>query len=80
MIKLHKHNEDTYQKIVSMFAENERIFAVQPTGTGKSFLILKLIEDNPDKQFLIIAPNTYAFRQIKNHADRVVLILKATLS
>lgn len=69
MVKLHKHNEETYQKIVSMFAENDRVCAVQPTGTGKSFLILKLIEDNPDKEFLITAPNTYVFGQIKNHAE-----------
>ena len=57
MVKLHKHNAETYKKLVSMFAENDRVCAVQPTGTGKSFLILKLIEDNPDKQFLITAPN-----------------------
>ena len=69
MVKLHKHNAETYQKIVSMFTENDRVCAVQPTGTGKSFLILKLIEDNPDKQFLITAPNTYVFGQIKNHAE-----------
>ena len=69
MVKLHKHNEETYQKIISMFTENDRVCAVQPTGTGKSFLILKLIEDNPDKQFLITAPNTYVFGQIKNHAE-----------
>ena len=69
MVKLHKHNAETYQKIVSIFTENDRVCAVQPTGTGKSFLILKLIEDNPDKEFLITAPNTHVFGQIKNHAD-----------
>ena len=41
MVKLHKHNAETYQKIISMFTENDRVCAVQPTGTGKSFLILK---------------------------------------
>lgn len=68
MVTLHKHNEKTYRKIVSMFAESDRVCAVQPTGTGKSFLILKLIEDNPDRKFLITAPNSYVFGQIKNHA------------
>ncbi len=34
MVDLHKHNEETYQKIVSMFAENERICAAQPAGTA----------------------------------------------
>ncbi len=68
MVILHQHNAETYQKMVSMFVENDRVCAVQPTGTGKSFLILKLIEDNPEKNFLITAPNNYVFGQIKNHA------------
>ena len=68
MVILHQHNAETYQKMVSLFAENDRVCAVQPTGTGKSFLILKLIEDHPEKKFLITAPNNYVFGQIKNHA------------
>ena len=69
MVTLHQHNAETYQKMISLFAESDRVCAVQPTGTGKSFLILKLIEDNPDKEFLITAPNNYVFGQIKSHAE-----------
>lgn len=68
MVTLHKHNIQTYVNIVSLFEKSDRVCAVQPTGTGKSFLILKLIEDNPHKRFFITAPNNYIFGQIKEHA------------
>ncbi len=68
MVTLKSHNEETYKKITEMFKTSRRVCAVQPTGTGKSFLILKLIEDAPEKLFLIAAPNTYVFGQIKDHA------------
>lgn len=69
MVNLHQHNAETYQRMVSLFAECDRVCAVAPTGTGKSFLILKLIEDNPNKRFLITAPNNYVFGQIKSYAQ-----------
>ena len=31
--------------------------------------MLKLIEDNPDKRFLITSPSIYIFEQIKTHAE-----------
>jgi superfamily II DNA or RNA helicase len=39
-----------------LFFEHNRVVAVQPTGTGKSFLIFQLILDNPGKLFLIASP------------------------
>lgn len=47
---LHKHNRETYQNMVELFQEHNRVAAVWPTGTGKSFLILQLIADN-SRQF-----------------------------
>ncbi len=47
MLKLHKHNEETYKNLNELFKTNDRVAVVQPTGTGKSVIILKLIEDLP---------------------------------
>lgn len=66
---LHKHNQETYTNMVEMFQIENRVCCVQPTGTGKSFLMLQLISDNPDKQFLIASPSTYIFSQIQTHAE-----------
>lgn len=67
---LHDHNQKTYANIISMFRSVDRVAVVQPTGTGKSFLILKLIEDNPESNFVISAPNNYIFEHIKSHAQK----------
>lgn len=66
---LHKHNQETYAKMTELLLTENRVCCVQPTGTGKSFLILQLISDNPDSKFLLCSPSNYIFSQIKTHAD-----------
>ena len=66
---LHKHNSETYANMVSLFQTEQRVAAVQPTGTGKSYLIMQLISDNPDKLFAVCSPSTYIFGQMREIAD-----------
>lgn len=66
---LHSHNQETYANMLRLFQEHNRVAAVQPTGTGKSFLILQLIADNPKKHFLITSPSAYIFTQLITHAE-----------
>lgn len=73
---LHKHNQETYTNMVQMFQHENRVCCVQPTGTGKSFLMLRLISDNPDKRFLIASPSTYIFSQIQTHAENYNISLE----
>ena len=68
MVELYEHNKRTYQNLTELFKTHDRVACVQPTGTGKSFIMLKLIEDNPDKKFLVTSPSIYIFEQIKTHA------------
>lgn len=72
---LHKHNSETYANMVSLFASNQRVAAVQPTGTGKSYLIMQLISDNPDKLFAVCSPSTYIFGQMREIADEYGVFL-----
>lgn len=73
---LHKHNQETYQNMVELFQKHNRVAAVQPTGTGKSFLILQLIADNSEKQFLIASPSVYIFTQLQTHAVKYSVSLE----
>lgn len=66
-VELLEHNIKTYKKLVELLGTNNRVAIVQPTGTGKSFIFLKLIEENPEKKFLIAAPSVYIFNQILVH-------------
>lgn len=52
MVHLYEHNKTTYENIVKLYEEHDRVAYVQPTGTDKSFIMLKLIEDNPEKSSL----------------------------
>ena len=69
MLRLHKHNKETYERLTQLFVCNDRVAVVQPTGTGKSFIILKLISDNVDKKFLVLSPSVYIVKQIQTHAE-----------
>ncbi len=67
---LHKHNIETYKNMTELFCNHNRVAAVQPTGTGKSFLILQLIADNPKKFFLITSPSAYIFKNLQIYAEK----------
>ena len=50
MEQLHAHNQKTYENICRMYNEGiQRVAVVQPTGSGKSLLMAKLVEDNLNK-------------------------------
>lgn len=64
---LKPHNEDTYKKMQEIFKTNNRTCIIQPTGSGKSYLILKLIEDYTEqgKDIIVIEPQKYIFEQLQ---------------
>lgn len=66
-ILLYKHNKKAYDKVTEMFKTKERVAVVHPTGCGKSFISLKWLEDNNDKNCLFVAPNLSIIEQIKKH-------------
>ena len=67
MIQLYKHNAETYETLKNMLKTENRIGAVQPTGTGKSFLILKYIEDNKDDDIIVLSPSNDIFNQFEEY-------------
>ena len=65
---LHSHNRETYENICELFKTGNRVAAVQPTGTGKSYLIMQLVKDNPECRFIICSPSNYIFSQLTDVA------------
>ena len=65
-IKLFPHNQKIYQAVLKAFQETKRTCIVQPTGTGKSFIALKYIEDHPFQNILYLSPSTYIFELFKH--------------
>ncbi|MDD3401838.1 MAG: Helicase associated domain protein [Hespellia sp.] len=66
-ILLYKHNEITYSNMRNLFQSHQRVAVVQPTGTGKSFLYLKWIEEHPEQRICVVSPSTYIFMQLKEY-------------
>ena len=74
MEQLHEHNQKTYENICRMYGESiQRIASVQPTGSGKSLLMAKLIEDNPNSRFFVLSTSHKINDQFKAKLDEKML-------
>lgn len=59
MVELYNHNAETYRKVQDVLKRDHRVAIVQATGTGKSFITMKLMqEDYADMKKLYVVPKT----------------------
>lgn len=70
-IELYPHNQITYDKLRDMLAQSDRACVIQPTGTGKFVIIAKLVQDNPDKRFLLLGTNDYMFIDQMDNLEKI---------
>ena len=61
-LRLFEHNEKAYHAAVRMMDQYGKVAIVHPTGTGKSYIAFKLIEDNPEKVVIWLSPSEYIFK------------------
>ena len=61
-LRLFEHNEKAYHAAVRMMEQHGKAAIVHPTGTGKSYIAFKLIEDNPEKVVIWLSPSEYIFK------------------
>lgn len=75
-MELYEHNQVAYQEADKMLKTYGRAAVIHPTGTGKSFIAFKLIEEHPNAQFLWLSPNDYIFesqrRNVSGNFNNVV--------
>lgn len=64
---LKPHNRETIRRILQIYKNSNRCCAIQATGTGKTYLILRLLEIFNDEglKAIIFAPNKEIIRQTK---------------
>ena len=53
---LYDYNQDAYVKLVDAMEKDGKACAIRATGTGKMYLAIKWLNDNPDKPFVYVAP------------------------
>ncbi|MDM8567017.1 Helicase associated domain protein [Candidatus Halobeggiatoa sp. HSG11] len=64
-IELFAHNRNAYEQLKSLWQDNKRVAVVQATGTGKSFIIAKVMADFLGEKQLLLAPSHYIIKQQK---------------
>lgn len=70
VIELYEHNQKAYDALLDMLGERDRACIIKPTGTGKFVIVAKMVQDNPDKRFLLLGTNDYMFNdQMANLAE-----------
>ena len=78
-LRLFEHNEKAYHAAIRMMEQYGKASVVHPTGTGKSYVSFKLIEDNPEKVVIWLSPSEYIFKtQRENLKKKALFSLKAS--
>lgn len=69
---LKPHNKEAIEKILEFFKTERKCCAIQATGTGKTFLILRLLEiyNDEGKIAVIFAPNREIIKQTKKRMKK----------
>ena len=65
VVELLAHNQIAYENTVSLFETNRQVAVVQATGTGKTYLIARKIEDYANKKVLVLAPSHVILGQVE---------------
>lgn len=65
-VSLEPHNVEAYKQVRKIYEKENRTVVIHPTGTGKSYIGLKLIEDNEGKKVIYLAPTKSILHQIKD--------------
>lgn len=60
MIKLLEHNIGTYERLCCVLKEHNKCALVQATGTGKSYIAGKYIEEHSEKTLILVPTNAIA--------------------
>ena len=67
ILDLYEHNIETFEKVKNTFEDGEsRVAILQATGTGKSYVSLRLAYEYKDKKVLYISPSEAIIEHLKN--------------
>ena len=72
-LELQEHQQDAYNAVQKTYEQGNRAAVVIPTGCGKSFIALKLMEDNRDKNILFLSPTIAIRNQMYNYIAKYIV-------
>lgn len=77
MIELLEHNKETYKRLCSVLEDNNKCALVQATGTGKSYIAGKYIEEHANTALILVPTNAIAdaWRDLLSESEQEVDII-----
>ena len=71
MLELYEHNLQAYEAAKEQMARTGKAAVIHPTGTGKSIIAFKLVEDHPDARVCWLSPSNYIVRTQRENVCRL---------
>lgn len=71
MLELYAHNQAAYEAAVKLMQQAGKAAVIHPTGTGKSIIAFKLIEDHPNKRICWLSPSSYILQTQRENVRRL---------
>ena len=71
-ILLFEHNLKALNAVKIAWETSNKTCIIHATGTGKSLIISKNIEENPNAKHFFLSPSTFIFEEIKKHLTKAV--------
>lgn len=71
MLELYAHNQSAYAAAVNLMRQAGKAAIIHPTGTGKSIIAFKLIEDHPDRKVCWLSPSKYILETQRENVRRL---------
>ena len=69
-LNLQKHQQEAYDNLKQKFENGRYGVIIFPTGAGKSFVAMKLLEENKDKRVLFLSPYKSINRQFQDYIKK----------
>jgi len=74
-IQLNSYQESAFKNILRFWRNNKRCYVEQATGTGKTYIIAKIVETlitNKENRILIVSPSSFINKRIKELVETVI--------
>jgi len=71
VLELYEHNLVAYRSAVELMEQTGKAAVIHPTGTGKSIIAFKLIEEHPDSRVCWLSPSNYIVQTQRENLRRL---------
>ena len=72
VLELEEYQNEAYNNVEGLFQDGRYAAVVLPTGTGKSFVTLKYLQEHPDKRVLFLSPRHAINNKVRTRSKQSI--------